>query len=380
MSSAWRRLSWVGLAVALVALSVDVLHRHDAIGIDFHTYLAAARVGLQNGWSHIYDQTLVAAEQRRLASNLSAQPYLSPPPVAWLAALLAPLPFNAAYAIWAVCVLALFALAFTWASSAHGLNRWLAVAGALSPWWVVHAIDLGQVVPLVAAGLLVASRLGQDRRDVAAGLALTVILLKPNTAILVPLVVLAAGRYRMFATWLAASAIIAVVALVSVGASGMSAYADQLVTSLPRGADYVTLHGAFGVAGWPLVLLRGVIVVAVLVTAYRLRDDARLVLALGAVGALVVSPYLHASDLCVLTAAVFLVWDSRETARWRAPIALGWLAASPFVLLTPVGAQLNRWPVLELALLLGLAATAWASRVGLTFGDGRPHNQEARAT
>ena len=375
-----RRWSWVGLVAVLGALLLDGLHRNGAIGIDFHTYLAAARVGLQDGWSHIYDQSLVAAEQRRLASNLSAQPYLSPPPVAWLAALLAPLPFNAAFSVWAICVLALFALAFTWASSAHGLNRWLAVAGALSPWWVVRAIDLGQVVPLVAAGLLIAARFGRDRRDVAAGIALTAILLKPNTAILVPVVLLAAGRHRMFVTWLAASTIVALAALMVVGASGMSAYADQLLNSLPRGADYVTLHGAFGVTGWLLAALRGVIVLAVLVTAYRLRDDLRLVIALGAVGALVVSPYLHASDLCVLTAAAFLVWESRETARWRVPIALGWLAASPFLLLTPVGAQLNRWPLLELALLLGLAATAWASRVGLTFGDGRPHNQEARAT
>src|ERR1044072_3586663 len=52
---------WAPLALlaVLVALVLDVLNRYEPIGIDFHTYLAAAVVGLQHGWSYIYDQDLV---------------------------------------------------------------------------------------------------------------------------------------------------------------------------------------------------------------------------------------------------------------------------------------------------------------------------------
>jgi Glycosyltransferase family 87 len=357
-------VSWVGLAIAVAALGVDLLYRQGAIGIDFHTYLAAARVGLQSGWLHIYDQSLVAAEQERLAPGLAAQPFLSTPPVAWVTALLAPFPFGAAYVIWGVFVFAVFALALFWSSAGHGINRWLAVAGALSPWWVMHAVNLGQVVPLVAAGVVVASRLVRDKREVAAGFALSMILLKPNTAFLVPFVLLVAGRFRAFTAWLAGCAVVAAAAAVTVGPAGMSGYADQLMNSLPPGADNVTLHGAFGVTGWVLTVIRALIVVAVLVTAYRLRRDLMLVMSFGAVGSLIVSPYLHASDLCVLSVAAFLVWESRENVKWRVPIALGWLFASPFLFLGPVGAQLHRWPLLEIALLLGIAAAAWPPFMG----------------
>ncbi len=59
-----RRL-WVPLALAavLIALALDFWNRSEPIGIDFHTYEAAARVGLHSGWSLIYDQHLVAIQQ-----------------------------------------------------------------------------------------------------------------------------------------------------------------------------------------------------------------------------------------------------------------------------------------------------------------------------
>ena len=58
-----RRL-WPPLALALVllAIALNFLNRREPVGIDFHTYAAAARVGLAQGWSHIYDQALVAVE------------------------------------------------------------------------------------------------------------------------------------------------------------------------------------------------------------------------------------------------------------------------------------------------------------------------------
>src|SRR5260370_493474 len=156
-----------------IALCIDVLHRNDPISVDFHTYVAAGQVGLEKGWSHIYNQGLVAVEQKELASSLWAQPFLSPPTVAYLTAPLAFLPYDVAYVVWAVLLFAVYAAALGWAGVSNGSGRWIAVVGALSPWWVMQAINVGQVVPLEAAGLVVAWRLMRERRDVLAGVAHT---------------------------------------------------------------------------------------------------------------------------------------------------------------------------------------------------------------
>jgi hypothetical protein len=70
------------------------------------------------------------------------------------------------------------------------------------------------------------------------------------------------------------------------------------------------------------------------------------------------APYLHGSDLCLLSAAAWIVWEERQQLAWRAPLALGWLAASPFADAGGLGPGLNRWPLLEAALLAGLVVMA----------------------
>ncbi len=214
---------WLALPFGIVAIAlvVDVLHRNDSISVDFHTYVAAGRVGLDKGWSHIYDQGLVAVEQKELSPSLWAQPFLSPPPVAYLTAPLGFLPYNAAYVAWAVFLFAVFAAALAWAGVSSGWSKWIAVVGALSPWWVMQSVNVGQVVPLEAAGAVIAWRLMRERRDVLAGVALAAILFKPNNTILVPFALLFATRFRLFATWAGVAAAVLIVVVLTVGAGGI---------------------------------------------------------------------------------------------------------------------------------------------------------------
>jgi hypothetical protein len=354
-----RAWSWLGLAVVVVALVVDLTHHPQHVGIDFHTYLAAAAVGLQQGWSHVYDQALVAAAQKHLVPGLWSQPFLSPPTVAWLAAPLTAFPYWTAFGLWAVFSLLALAAALAWSGVSAGVGRWIAVVGALAPWWVLYAVNLGQVVPLVAAGVVVAWRLVRDDKEIAAGVLLSLIFLKPNTAILVPAALLVAGRYRVFTAWLAAGGVLAVIAFLMLGADGISAYINQLRAPLPSGADALTLKGAIGATGVVAAVLRVLIVGMVLATAFRLRGSPGLVLPIGIVGSLMVSPYLHASDLCLLSAAAWMVWEERTAVAWRVVLAVGWLVASPFLFLTGIGPTLNRWPLIEFALLLALVLAAW---------------------
>jgi hypothetical protein len=355
---------WLGVAIVVIAFATDLVYRNDPIGVDFHTYLAAANVGVQRGWSHIYDQGLVAVEQSELLPNGRVQPYLSPPVVAWLAAVLGALPYNTAFVAWAAFSLLTFAAALAWSGVSQGLARWIAVFGALAPWWVMHAVNVGQVVPLVAASTVVGWRLMRDKRETAAGIVLSLILLKPNTAILVPVALLFAGRFRTFLSWSGAAGVIFVVAALTLGTHGMSAYLSQLTGTLPTGADNLTLHGALRVSGPFELALRLLIVGAVLVAAYKLRRSPGLVLPIAIIGSLLAAPYLHGSDLCLLSAAAWMVWEERPTVTWRVPMAVGWLLASPFLDLFGLTPKLTQWPLLEFILLGALIVVAWRPLTG----------------
>ena len=362
LNVAAERRGWLILAFAVVALALalDLLIRHDPIGVDFHTYVAAGQTGLERGWSHVYDQGLVAVEQKELAAGQVAQPFLSPPTVAFVTSPLAWIPYDIAYVVWAVFLFAAFAVALVWAGVSRGWGRWIAVFGALAPWWVMHAINVGQVVPLVAAGTVIAWRLTRERRDVLAGIALAAILLKPNTAILVPFALLFAQRYRVFAAWAGATMVVLIAVLLTVGIDGMSAYLTQLRGPLPKGADDLTLHGALSATGALATVLRVLIVGAVFAAAYRLRRSPGLVAPLAIIGSLVISPYLHASDLCMLAAAGWMVWEERPTVPWRVPLAFIWVLASPYLYLRGASPHLRQWPWLEIALLLALVIAAWS--------------------
>src|SRR5204862_3395952 len=134
------------------ALSLGIAIRDDPLSVDFHTFLAPAQVGLQPGRPHIYGQGLVALLQAQTAPTERMQPFISPPTVALVVAPLALFPYDTAYVVWALISFGAFAAAMALCATSPGLSRWIGVVGALAPWWIMHAVNVGQVVPLVAAG------------------------------------------------------------------------------------------------------------------------------------------------------------------------------------------------------------------------------------
>ena len=356
----------LAFAAVVVALCLDVAIRHDPISVDFNTYMAAAQIGLHDGWSHIYDQGLVAIQQQLLAPGSRRQPFISPPTVAFTVAPLALFPHPVAYVIWAVLTFGAFAAAMALAGISTGLSRWVAVVGALAPWWIMHSVNVGQVVPLVAAGLVVGWRLLRDRREVLAGIAFGAILLKPNTAMLVPLGLLFATRYRALAAWGATAALVLLMTAAVLGPNGVMSYVNQMLGPWPGGADNVTLRGALDATGVFAAVLRTLIVVAVMGASYRMRASPAMVVPLAIVGSLLVSPYLHGSDLCLLAAAGWMIWEAQPKIAWRTLLAIAWVLASPFLYLRGESPHLTQWPWLEIALFLALLLsaigplTAWA--------------------
>ena len=356
----------LAFAAVVVALCLDVAIRHDPISVDFNTYMAAAQIGLHDGWSHIYDQGLVAIQQQLLAPGSRRQPFISPPTVAFTVAPLALFPHPVAYVIWAVLTFGAFAAAMALAGISTGLSRWVAVVGALAPWWIMHSVNVGQVVPLVAAGLVVGWRLLRDRREVLAGIAFGAILLKPNTAMLVPLALLFATRYRALAAWGATAALVLLMTAAVLGPNGVMSYVNQMLGPWPGGADNVTLRGALDATGVFAAVLRTLIVAAVMGASFRMRASPGMVVPLAIVGSLLVSPYLHGSDLCLLAAAGWMIWEAQPKIAWRTLLAIAWVLASPFLYLRGESPHLTQWPWLEIALFLALLLsaigplTAWA--------------------
>src|ERR1700674_5454668 len=117
----WRNLVVAaGVPVAMLFAGWDLYKwleadASDHFHNDFTFYLAAARIGLAHGWPSIYDLHLQQAELDAMGSGIKIAElarFISPPPVAWSALPLTPLPYPTAYWTWTAALL--IALALTW--------------------------------------------------------------------------------------------------------------------------------------------------------------------------------------------------------------------------------------------------------------------------
>src|SRR5258708_14453202 len=71
-----------------------------AVRNDFRLAYAAANVGFRSGYSHLYDLAAQRLAIDSLGPGFNPQPFISPPPLAWLAPPLLLLPFQAALIVW----------------------------------------------------------------------------------------------------------------------------------------------------------------------------------------------------------------------------------------------------------------------------------------
>src|ERR1700674_3968077 len=101
---------------------------------DFTFYLAAARVGLAQGWPSIYALHPQQVELDAIGSGIKIAElarYISPPPVAWAALPLTVLPYPVAYWTWSALLLIALVLTWRFASPGHGRWRFAHLAAAL---------------------------------------------------------------------------------------------------------------------------------------------------------------------------------------------------------------------------------------------------------
>lgn len=286
---------------------------------DFELFWNAARAVLAHGPGAVY-----------AAQPGAPWPYLNPPLLAWLLAPVALLPFNVAFGLWIVAS----AAALGWAARLCGAGWWGALsAAAFLPSFV--ALGSGQVAPLLVLALAGMARLEARDRWAPAGVLLAVAAVKPQLALLVPVALLAAGRWRAVALAAGLGVVVAALTVAALGPDGIRAWLGTLArfSNNPYFLRW-SLVPVLGSGGWWVALAVAAVLVAL--AARRWRADALLVTGVGIVGSVLLNHYLTPSDLVVLLlpAWALCAGGAGSRALGGALWAAGWLALwLPWVLL-----------------------------------------------
>jgi len=352
--------AWLPAAALLVtgALAlrnlVGVLHfaLNRALEGDFAVYYIFARVGIDHGWGSLYDYAAMRQEWLALGSAF-LYPALYPPPLAWFVAPFAALPFALGYALWNILLVA--SLFVTWWLTVPPSSRLvrlghLAFAVALPS--VAFGLLLGQVVIVVAAAVSISWWLLRHNRPLAAGLVLSLIALKPQLALMVPVALLVAGQSRVFVGWAAGSLVMLGAALATIGFGGLQTYAILLAGSAHYlGAMMVypqlTLPGLLG-GGLGAALIQGLVIALTLGLVWRRRGSGlEFPFAAGLCASLLIASFLHPQDVAVLLPAAWLWLRMAPRGAERVLGLTGFVAALALTTPLPLLLVLAGWLVGE---------------------------------
>jgi hypothetical protein len=310
-----------GMVVLVVAVVTNTslggqLDGHLLFGGDYHTYYVGALVGVQHGWANLFDAGFQAAAWTASpGARYEFLPYLNTPPTAWVLAPLMGLPYQTGYAVFVALMLVTTAGTAWLVAGASWRARLTTLLVCAALWDVVSTLASGQNAPLGALAIALCWRLMVADRKLLAGLALSLIALRPNATFLVPLALLVAGERRVFLAWLGASAAVGVAVLASLGAHGVQQFIDLAVVvrrehpaSMQLTMQRVLGQGALA---WALQALLGL--TAAIAGARRARGNAAMVLCAGLLGSLLLTPYMHVQDfLPPLTIVGILVLRYRD--------------------------------------------------------------------
>lgn len=349
--------------IALLKGGVDPLGK--PLGGDFIIFYAASKLGLTgHALSAFKPAALLAAERSVAPASRGLFLWCYPPPFQLLTLPLALIPYQAALAAWTAGGLAAY-FAMT-----RGLSR---APGALLlalafPAVFVTAMQ-GQNGFLVA-GLLGGGLLLVDRRPWLAGALLGFLVFKPQFGVLLPLVLIAGGRWRTIAATAMSAALLIAVSTAMFGVEAWRdflAFLPQVSANLADGAlplyKVPSVFAALRLVDAPapaalaanLALAAPVVVLAC--TAWRRPGPLPLKAGLAVLATLLASPYAFDYDLVLLAIplgalAEHIRTDGAPTGT-RALIALGFLTP---IAATPI-ARFAHLQLTPLVLLLLIAAT-----------------------
>jgi hypothetical protein len=358
--------SAAGLLVGLILIGWDVwiaattFIPQYAVRNDLRLAYGAALVGLRDGYTHLYDLAAQKAAVESLGPAFNPQPFISPPPLAWLVTPLLALPFNVALVIWTLALLAALVLAWHLLAPPGRLTKAAHLALMLGLFPVAFGVMVGQPGALVAAVVATSWWLMRQERPVLAGLVLSLIVIKPQLALLVPLCILASGRAKTFGSWLAASAFIGLIALAMLGSGGVMRYLAVLADTQSPAWDITRRYSISGPLGLGRLLnvTQLLVLIITLIATWRHRHGGPEVpMAAGILGSLLFTPYLAFQDFLMLVVVAWLLLRTPLRAWQVGLLVLGYalLELALVVMALPI---LVAEALLLLALLAGPPAQA----------------------
>lgn len=311
----------LALLAMLVTANGAVDSRGEPLGTDFSNFWSASKLALSGEAAAVYDMARQYAVQKsEFGAQTGFYPFFYPPTYLLICWPLAAAPYLTALAIWLVVTgVAYQAVVRRIGEGAVGLVPVLAFPA------VFVAVGHGQNALLTTA-ILGAAALSLDRRPIVAGVLLGLLAFKPHLAIVAPLALIAAGRWRALA---AAVVMASALALLSLAAFGLDAWKAFIAAAPAAKAvlddklmDVEKLQSAFGAVrllggganlAYVAQALVGLAVVTVLLFVARKSMSGVALGALVASAAALTSPYFLDYDLALL--AIPLAWATAQGVR-----------------------------------------------------------------
>lgn len=314
---------------------------------DFLNVYSAGLLVLEGQAPAAYDWDMLHATQNALTGR-AVTTYFGwhyPPPFLAVAALLASLPYAAAFVAWLAATLPLYVV--TIRAIMRARLGWL-LAGAFPA--LLPNIIPGQNGFLTAA-LIGGTLVLLERRPLLAGVCLGLLTYKPQFGILFPLVLVAGGYWRAIASAAVTAVALALGSLALFGIATWAAFvhwlpltSHALFSDAAHHADWskfqslfalVRMLGGGATLAWTLQLTLSAVTAVLLCVMWRNRRIAfALKAAATATAVLLTTPYVYLYDLTVLAVAVaFLLRHAMDQGFMRAePIGLALVTALVLVM------------------------------------------------
>jgi Glycosyltransferase family 87 len=329
----------VGFAALLWMRGLWLVGSSDGlVGFDFSCFWGAAKLVLEGKASSAYEwSTLHAVLNHELAFDRlrdpPAIPFFYPPAFLLAVTPLGLLSFPNALLVWTGATLSAYLLAIR-----AVLPGTTAMITALAAPIVLIVMWVGQN-GLLTAALFCGALALLDRRPLVSGVLIALLAYKPHFGVLIPLVLAATGRWRVFASAVATVIVLAAISGLLLGwdifqfwiGAMVSASHRHLVAGATPWFKLQSIYGFLRAAGlrgsvaWTVHIVVAVSASAATVWIWRSRASYPLKAATLVTAALIVPPYMAIYDLPLLAVPVaFLVRDGLANGfrRWESPLLL----------------------------------------------------------
>jgi len=324
-------------------------------GFDFISFYATSQVLLTAGPAHVYD---LASEQRSqfalLPGDQTYLPDLYPP--YWVLARfwLALLPLRWAYLAWGMLTIAASAASLVILARTSGLDTWRSWPVLTAAGFVPLLANLlqGQSVAFVLLGIALSLWFQSRGRELAAGVALSTVLIKPQLGFLLIGLLLLRPSARALSGLGLAAAVMLTASLAAFGIAGLTKWMSLLMqdsgTAFRPWLSLRSVLLADGLGGWQQYLVLAALAAGLLAMVVLARLDLRRSVAVATAGSLLFAPHVNVHDLSVLVVPGLLLIGARQSrslvavaffagivaiwfapAAWLAELVLIWLAFHP---------------------------------------------------